>query len=119
MSLVTDILRGAHDLLLDGAKWTRGTIARDRAGHRVQANSSQAVSWCVHGAVLKTGKELGANDSTIRTAQLLLNTVSAQKFHHVADFINDSFGYERAMEVLSLAVKASDEADANEGFVQT
>ncbi len=41
----------AYELLATPDKWTKGAFARDRFGEVVEANSPDAVCFCIHGAM--------------------------------------------------------------------
>ena len=45
-------LAAAWDLLSDASKWTRGALARDRAGGEADCMSPDATCWSVFGAAL-------------------------------------------------------------------
>lgn len=42
-----------HELLSDPAKWTQDANARDKHGNPVNAESEDAVCWCLIGALYK------------------------------------------------------------------
>ena len=44
-------LRAARALLTPPGAWTRGALARDREGNRVECDSVRAVCWCAGGAI--------------------------------------------------------------------
>lgn len=47
----SEILRAARALISDPARWTQGAFARDSSGDQVDRLTSEAVCWCLAGAV--------------------------------------------------------------------
>ncbi|MBK1871536.1 DUF6197 family protein [Aestuariivirga sp. YIM B02566] len=55
----SEIIAKMEDLLRDPKRWTKGAAARDFRGRPVLADSPAATCWCVLGAFLKSGGQLG------------------------------------------------------------
>ena len=54
-----EVLRGMRELLSDPARWTKQVHARDANGREVPPKHSEAVCWCLDGAMLKVSGHEG------------------------------------------------------------
>lgn len=48
-----EVFQKLLDLLKDPARWTQGKIAADSDGYNVNANSDNAIKWCLYGGLNK------------------------------------------------------------------
>ena len=62
MSTETEVLRRAREIISDPTKWTQGTYARDKYGHRAEPDSPAASRWDALGAITRASKELGVRE---------------------------------------------------------
>ena len=46
-----ELLQNTRRLLSDRKRWTQGTLARDITGNEVSPTDSEAVCWCLFGAI--------------------------------------------------------------------
>ncbi|QIG70707.1 hypothetical protein EVB91_156 [Rhizobium phage RHph_I1_18] len=49
-----DVLINARQLIESESSWTKGMVARDKDGYRIELYDSKAVCFCAYGAVAKT-----------------------------------------------------------------
>lgn len=85
-----------QELLSDRSKWTQGRLARDARGIPCSPRSSEAVCWCVYGALDKCYQ-----DDVVysKACEKLYNC--CENVHPID--INDHDGYEAIMELLRKA----------------
>lgn len=80
--------------------WCKGSFARDRHGNSVGVTNSEAVSFCLVGALARFYPEKkGFHDASIRLANTV---VKAMPGISVSGF-NDSASYDQLLEVLESA----------------
>lgn len=84
----------AWELLSDGSKWTRATMARNANGMPCASDSPSAHSWCAAGAIA----HCYGHDS-IRP----LERVAALLDGYCLTAFNDDKGYEAVMKILKEA----------------
>ena len=53
------------ELFTDSSKWTKGSLARDKNGDLTSYYSSDAVCFCLHGAIYKCYEDFGDKSSII------------------------------------------------------
>jgi hypothetical protein len=58
-SVHTQILIGAKEILSDSKRWTKGAIARNVHGSATAESDSDAVCWCLNGAICKAERDAG------------------------------------------------------------
>jgi hypothetical protein len=62
MSKVTETLVGAREILNDPNRWTREFQARDSTGAACAWNDSEAVCFCLMGAINRAAMNIDPND---------------------------------------------------------
>jgi hypothetical protein len=54
---VSELLLETYRLISDPKCWTKHALARNKSGHEVKFDSKSAVKFCLHGALLRVGKD--------------------------------------------------------------
>ena len=105
---VHENLIAAKALIGDPARWTRGALARDKAGVSVQTFSPEAVCWCAVGAVY----HVRGSDQAFSAEELAL-CIAAQSLgwldgdesmasERLNDFAKD--GHPQVMKMFDIAI---------------
>jgi hypothetical protein len=55
---IADLLREAHDLIIDERNWCTHTYARTRDGKKTASSGATAVAWCALGAIRRVSTPL-------------------------------------------------------------
>lgn len=74
------------ELLTDETKWTKGSFAKDKYCTAVFATSSNAICWCLSGAMIKCY----SGDEYISVSKLVSNRLRRLSFGDIIKFNDDS-----------------------------
>lgn len=80
-----------RELLSDESKWTQRAPARNEAGELVGPQDSDAVCWCLWGAVIKTRNIFQRTD--------VINSIHISTGQNVADW-NDTHTFKDVRELI-------------------
>jgi hypothetical protein len=105
---VANLLREAHDLLLDERNWCRGSYAVTPTGRKVSASDPDAIAWCAYGASRRVAYESGHYIWLTRALEV---SVPGRVCRSVADF-NDHDDTTHG-DVLDLYLRAIKWAERN------
>ena len=87
----------AHQLLSDRSKWTRGAFAKNERGETCDADSLDAASWCLLGALRRCYEPRDVYRNHSRVSDIVTrrygSNVGLMSF-------NDEYGYDAVMHVL-------------------
>lgn len=99
------ILKDARELLSDPTHWTKFAFARDSAGFKTKIYDSDAVCWCVMGAIMK---ESGDYNNTNKALSLLEEVISDNVAIGVGND-NEDTTHSDVMETFSIAIEKAEE----------
>lgn len=69
----SDVLKAVQELLTPPEQWTKHTYARDGLGRRTNVTGSDAVCWCLDGAILKATADEDPHSLATDRAEISLN----------------------------------------------
>jgi hypothetical protein len=90
-----------YELLDTPEKWTKGAFARDSKGDSIDPRSSEAVCWCIEGALYKCYTDY----DDWRVARRLIKEIKkANKLGYLVSWQDDpERTYDEVIEILKLA----------------
>lgn len=91
------IINEAIKLLSDKKHWTQGANAETASAHVVDVDNEKAVKFCLQGAVQKCS----GNIHLTNTVLACIDEVARKNYGRGIIGVNDSLGYEAAMELLN------------------
>ena len=81
-------------------RWTLGATARNIVGERVSVNSTEAVCWCLSGAIEYLYPECKTN---FEVRDKLMKVLEGKGFRGILTNYNDFQGYEAVVELVTEA----------------
>jgi hypothetical protein len=104
MNDTVKVLEHAKGLLRKG--WTKGVYARNAAGTRVEVCSKAAVSFCMTGAVMRAGYDLGGGTIQAELALRRTPQIAVERFGSFAQLNDHADSVEDVIAVFDAAIAA-------------
>jgi len=107
-----DILTAAYAIVIDPAKWTQGSRARDKAGNNVCTFDKAAVCFCTVGAIEKVAGPRNSMDRAHADARGYLSRVANAEFYRSPISVNDEIGHDFTLLMFEKAIELAKEEAA-------